>query len=135
MADFEDLTRFKRTSHRGLAPTPIAADFALHANFGNTAAIASIVGGEGRFSAIVTCGGTGQGATPTVVFTYPGGGWRDPNTGAAVVPIPTVTRTLGASQLTVGWTVTAVTTTACTFQFNGTASGTESYGFTFTMTA
>lgn len=127
MSVHQEMETFTRTSSRG-SSAPTSGAFTLHANFGTTATIGSFVGGECRFSAIVTCGGTGQGATPTVVYTYPNGGWKDAN-GAAIVPVAQVTRHLGASQLTVGWTVTAITTTAVTFQFNGTASGTETYGF------
>jgi hypothetical protein len=122
-----------RMSHRA-GVVPVAGDFALHANFGTTAAIATIVGTESRVSAIVTCGGTGQGANPTVIFTYPGGAFRDAN-GATVVPIATVSRSAGASQLTIPWVVTACTATACTLTFVGTASGTESYGFALSLEA
>lgn len=98
----------------------VSGDFALHANWGNTAAVTSIIGTDQAFQFVVTSAGTGQGANPTIVITDKDGSWTNS-------PIVIVKRSAG-SQPTImdSWTVTA---TALTITFNGTPSAAETYTY------
>lgn len=125
MANFEyvehNANRVKRQD--SLSGTAHAAgDYALHANFGTTAALTVTAGSTdmgGEFT--VTCGGTGQGANPTVVLTFKDGAFP---TGATAKAVSSRSNNV---QPTIPIMVTANTTTTLTFTFCGTASGTEVY--------
>ena len=106
--------------------TPVAADFALHANWGTTASVGTIVGSATRFSCVVTSAGTGQGASPTIVYTIPGGAQVDPH-GAALTPVVNVWRPTLTNQPTIPFTATWNTTTVTVTFFGGTPVDAETF--------
>ena len=127
MADFNDTptTRISRLSGRN-GRALAASDVALSAGFGDTATVAVATGNsETAFQLTITCGGTGQGASPTATVTFPGGAWRDAS-GATIVPIATTSRGTGTTQPTIQFQATCTATT-CVLTFTGTASGSEVY--------
>lgn len=104
-------------------------DFSLSAGWGTTASVSSVLGNptDSGGTVRITSAGTGQGANPTVTFTYPDGA----RPAATNVVLVTRERTLSADQIGVAFHVSAQTATAVTFTFNGTPVDTEVYGFTF----
>lgn len=68
-----DVDRF-RLGSRGAEP--VAGDFVLSAGWGTTASVAITPNSrENNCRITITSSGTGQGANPTVTFTFPGGAW------------------------------------------------------------
>lgn len=126
MADFNDaLTQMKRTSAR-LGKALVAGDCALSAGFGSTAAPTFATGStDSNFQLTVTCGGTGQGASPTATITFTDGAWRD-NAGGTIVPVCVTSRGTSTDQPTIQFQATCTATT-CVLTFTGTASGTQVY--------
>ena len=116
---------FKRLSGFGMGTTGVAGDWVASGGFGNTAAV-SFTGtpNDMRGTVTVTCGGTGQGANPTLTWTFADGAWDE-------APYIVATR-CNATQATIPFTVTT-TTTGAVFTFRGTASGTEAYTFNYVV--
>ena len=112
---------FTRLTGSGMGTAGVAADWVASAGFGSTAAV-TFTGGANdmRGCVTVTCGGSGQGASPTLTWTFPDGAWDEAPT--------IVTNRANATQPTIPFTVTT-TTTAAVFTFRGTASGSEAYTF------
>ncbi len=104
----------------------VAGDFVLSAGWGTTATIGGLVTGAGshdaRGSFLVTSSGTGQGANPTVTFTFKDGAW-------GTAPFAIVVRS-GGDQLSVVSTWTTTTTTLV-LTFNGTPVAAETYTFSY----
>lgn len=125
MADYNDaLMQMKRVSSRN-GKALVAGDCVLSAGFGTTAAPTFATGStDSCFALTITCGGTGQGASPTATITFTDGAWRD-NAGATIIPVA-VTSRQGTAQLTIPFQAVCTATT-CVLTFNGTASGTEVY--------
>lgn len=98
------------------------ADFALHANWGNTASVGTVSGSDHRGRFTVTSAGTGQGANPTVTLTFKDSAWP-------AAPFVVVVRN-GGSQPTVlpTWTVS---TTQLVVTFAGTPISAQSYTYEF----
>ena len=113
------LTNGKRY-YATLGTTPIAGDFALHANWGATASIGSIVGNDQRLKFTVTSAGAGTGLNPTIIFTFKDGTWT-------TAPFAYVIRN-GGDQPTVVNTV-ATSATTLTITFNGTPVAGETYTY------
>lgn len=114
---------FRRLSSAEMGTAHVAADWALSAGFGTTAAV-TFTGSsnDSRGHVIVTCGGTGQGANPTLTLTFKDGAWD-------VAPVM-VTSRVGATQPTIPMQAVCTTSTAVV-TFRGTAAGTEVYEFTY----
>lgn len=101
----------------------VAGDFALSAGWGTTASVGTITGEDAHLSFVVTSAGTGQGADPTITYTFKNGTWTN---------APWVTCHLNgastASELTtaITWTTTATTVV---LTFRGTPTATRTYTF------
>ena len=124
MGKCHERTEFhKRLSSHGMQTVHVAGDYALHANFGTTAAV-TFVGeaNDRRGVVVITCGGTGQGASPTCTLTFKDGAYE-------AAPVVNCIRYSG-DQPTIQFSPVA-STTAVVFTFNGTASGTEVYRFQY----
>lgn len=122
MARFEDDTSLRRLYMDGPAAV-VAGGFVLSSGFGSTAAPTFTAGAnDARGECTITCGGTGQGASPTCTITF-----LKPYTTAPQV----FTTRSGGDQPTINFSVTSSSTTGCVLTFNGTASGTEAYKFRY----
>lgn len=126
MADFnDDVTRIKRIQSRN-GKALVAGDCVLSAGFGTTAAPTFATGStDSCFQLTVTCGGTGQGASPTATVTFADGAWRG-HDGATIVPVAITSRGTSTDQPTIQFQATCTATT-CVLTFTGTASGTQVY--------
>lgn len=125
MADFTEDTRIKRISSRN-GKALVAGDCVLSGGFGTTAAPTFATGStDSCFTLTVTCGGTGQGASPTATITFTDGAWRD-YFGATVAPVAVASRGTSTDQPTIQFQATCTATT-CVLTFTGTASGTQVY--------
>jgi hypothetical protein len=56
----------------------IAGNFSLGAGWGSTASVAVTRGDDNGFVIVVTCGGSGIAANPTIALLYQDGTWTDP---------------------------------------------------------
>ena len=113
----------KRLSADGMGTAHVAGDWIASSGFGSTAAVTFTgIANDSRGHVIVTCGGTGQGANPTLTLTFKDGAWE-------TAPIMLTDR-VGATQPTIRMQAVCTTTTAV-LTFRGTASGSEVYEFTF----
>lgn len=116
---FSDTTTFERIKASGGTALE-NSDFALSSGFGDSASVAVDAGStDQRGSITVTCGGTGQGANPTITLTFKDGTWTD-------APFAVACRVTGNDQQTIPITV-ATTATTLVMTFRGTASGSEVY--------
>lgn len=102
----------------GSAPT-----FTLSGGFGSTATATQTGCTDAAGRVLITCAGTGQGASPTATIAY-----STPYSERA--PHMLVSRA-GGSQATITMSVTSEFTTAAIVTFNGTAAGTETYTFNY----
>ncbi len=107
-----------------LSTAHVAGDYALSGGFGSTAVVTLASANDSGGKVTITCGGTGHGANPTCTLTFKDGAFP-------VAPV-IVTSRAGTDQPTVNFSVTT-TTTAAVFTFNGTASGSEVYTFTWKL--
>lgn len=116
----EAIEHFQKISHYRVMPPSAIADWAASAGFGSTAAV-TFTGepNDMRGMITVTCGGTGQGANPTLTWTF--------NKQWEAAPTIVCNRS-GATQPTIPFTITT-STTGAVFTFRGTASGSEVYSF------
>jgi len=94
-----------------------AGDFALSANWGNTAAVSAVTGTDQGWQITVTSSGTGQAASPTVTLTFKDGTW----TNAPICVSKMVGGTGAVTQLT---EAPAATTNTLTFQGTPVAAST-----------
>ncbi len=62
---------------KAVGTTLVAGDFALSAGWGTTATVSAVSGTDQRFRITVTSAGTGQGANPTITFTFQDGTWTN----------------------------------------------------------
>lgn len=110
---------------RSKGTTPVAGDFALSAGWGSTASVGSISGNDNRLRFTVTSAGTGQGANPTITFTFKDKTWT-------AAPFAIVSRN-GGSQATVvqDWTTTATT---FVITWRGTPVAAETFTFEVQVT-
>jgi len=115
----DGLVKVKRVS--AAIGTPLAAgDFALSGGWGSTASVGTVRGTDQFFSFVVTSAGTGQGASPTITFTYHDGTWT-------TAPPVTCNRQDFASQPTVTFSTNDTSATALVLTFNGTPVAAESF--------
>lgn len=123
----DEISTFKRISHRGAGTALTASNFALSAGFGTTATVSAVTTGstDACFQITITSAGTGQGASPTCTLTFADGAFRHEQTGATISPLATVSRN-GGSQPTVGFTWTSTSTTLV-LTFAGTPVAAETY--------
>lgn len=117
----------KRATYDG-GTTVVAGDFVPSANWGNTASVGITLATSKDGAAVitVTSSGTGQGANPTVAYTFHDGTWS--NTPACEIH---QTGGTGAMQFT---PVTARSATAYTWQWTGTPVAASTYEFTIQCT-
>jgi hypothetical protein len=93
--------------------TPVTAGkFALGAGFGSTAAVTALTGGDAPISFTITNSGTGQAASPTIVYTFP---IKYP-----VAPYSCAATQLGGTNPTLTYTPGTPTQTSVTFTTVGT---------------
>jgi len=107
----------RRTVTSGTAVTNGA--FALSGTWGNTASVSGAGGVDAKGTFTVTSAGTGQGASPTVVFTFVDGAW-------ATTPSCFAWRK-GGSQLSLVPAHTNGSTTTATFTLPGTPVAAETF--------
>ena len=113
---------FSRFSFSSNSPTLVTGDFALSAGWGTTASVSAAGGTDNNFVVEVTSAGTGQGANPTVTFTYAGG---DFNSGGASVPNFVCTQT-GGDDIIADITITRGETSVV-LTWHGTPTATKLY--------
>ncbi|MCA1824413.1 MAG: hypothetical protein LC640_09170 [Frankia sp.] len=112
---------FRWLATKGTAP--VAADFALSAGWGSTAAVAVTAGSrDSRGRITVTSAGVGQAANPTITFTYKDGLYasapfaivkRNGGTGATTEP----TWTTATGQTVITWPATPVAGLTYVFEY------------------
>jgi hypothetical protein len=115
-----DFTRIGASRADGHA----ASQYTPSAGFGSTAAVTLDDCNDTRGNVTVTCGGTGQGASPTLAVVY--------SRAYEAKPRVVVCRA-GGSQPTINFAVTSESATGFTVTFNGTASGSEAYKFNYVV--
>lgn len=96
-----------------------AAKLVLSAGWGTTAAVTAPVGGDAPVQFTVTNSGTGQGASPTITYTFP--------TPYLVAPISCTATQIGGTNANGTFTSSALSATGVTFTFSltPTAASTE----------
>ena len=111
-----NVDRYKATG----GSTPSAGDFSLSAGWGTTGNVGTISGTDARLRFTVNSSGSGQGANPTVTYTFKDGTWT-------TAPFAIVSRN-GGDQAAVlpTWTITATT---LVITFPGTPVAGESFIF------
>jgi hypothetical protein len=92
-----------------------AAKLVLSAGWGNTAAVTALTGGDAPIQFTVTNSGTGQGASPTIAYTFP--------TPYLVAPFSCTATQVGGTNATGTFTSSALSATAVTFTFSLTPTG------------
>jgi len=103
----------------GGATTVTAAKLVLSAGWGSTAAWTALSGGDSPIQGTITNSGTGQGASPTITYTFP--------TPLIVSPYTCTATQIGGTNPTGTFTTSALSKTGATFTFSltPTASDTE----------
>lgn len=120
--------RISGRSRLGGGAAPVAGDFALSAGFGTTASVAVTAGStESQGEIVVTSAGTGQGANPTITYTFPGGAYSAAPEAYA--------RRAGGSQATVAVDAATASTTAVVITFRGTPVAAETYTIKYFVAA
>ena len=103
-------------------------DFALDANWGNTATVEQVYGCDGAWNVKVKANGAGIGADPTITLTYKDGTW-----GTSPVSIIKFTNSDDAAvspdTTDVKYTTPSPSATAITFTLKGTPTGGKVYFF------
>lgn len=96
-----------------------AAKTVLSAGWGSTAAVTALSGGDFPIQFTITNSGTGQGASPTITYTFP--------TALAVSPFSCAATQVGGTNATGTFTTSALSGTGATFTFSltPTAASTE----------
>lgn len=96
-----------------------AAKTVLSAGWGTTAAVTALSGGDAPVQFTITNSGTGQGASPTITYTFP--------TPYIVAPFSCTATQVGGTNATGTFTSSALSVTGVTFTFSltPTASSTE----------
>jgi hypothetical protein len=103
----------------------VNGDFSISAGWGSTASITTLVGTDSMFAIIITTGGTGISANPTLTITYHDGTWTN-----SPLVLPTRGDSVTIAAGTGMWTVQANNPTATTYQFNATPNSGASYVLT-----
>lgn len=116
---------YGRLHHSGT--TPIAGDFSLSAGWGDTASVSSITGSDSALRFTITSSGTGQGADPTIIYTFKDGTMN--NAPIALVALSDASNSADfGAPLT--WTTTATT---LTITFRSTPVDTRTYVFSLML--
>lgn len=129
--EYPGLSAFKQVGLGG-GRAPVAGDLALSAGWGDSASVGSILGSEGGFSFVVTSAGSGQGASPTITYTYPT--TFKTAAGAVAAPRAIVVRNTRSSQATIECTWVPGTT-SLVITLGGTPVAAETFGFTVLLFA
>lgn len=103
------------------AQTPAAGDVALSAGWGTTASVTAVAGSDNNPRFSITSGGVGQGANPTIAFTYHNGAF------GATAQTWTGNCTVTAGTGAISPITYTATTTVLTLTYNATPVNTLTY--------